>query len=527
MAPPLLTVQYEAATTYVNIIFYAISYQLQRPVEPFLVRSLINTPSTYTKNSRRNNFDDESQRTNQTYGRLTSLFSLIQTVGSPIVGTLLDRIGPRKTSILVYGASALGYWMLSHATTPGMLYWSKVPMVLQHAFLVGQATVSRSCNDSNHDIDAREGWDSAAQRAAALGRMTTAYTIGATIGPALGGILAVEQQDLYVGARLAVWGSMVSLVLSLLYLKDHTDQNVQRKKKNDESPFKDSLSNTLQLLLHPKVSPLLLLKFLNGISSSAFNTILPLLLANRLHLPPSYIGYLMSASSLSVAIFAALGISPAMKYLGRNNAGRLAIISIAMRAFSLLIFAIVISAFLSNGLNMNLQQNTTTSAQNPAHMLSNNGFLSITAAAVLISLFSHIHATSLTTLTTGAVSTEKRGALLGLEHGFFAMARVVGPPMGTWLLSDSSLEFSKVFLPKSLKLSDKSSNYDDGRSRHILGLHGLWNVVMVCVVLDFVLMVCLNLWSTRQCTKSNNLDLDCAVYDQLVVEHCNDHEHSD
>jgi len=68
---------------------------------------------------------------------------------------------------------------------------------------------------------------SAMMRAAALGRMTTAYTIGATIGPALGGYLA--SSDLYAGARLAVWGSLISVILSIVLLKDHA------KKCKDDS----------------------------------------------------------------------------------------------------------------------------------------------------------------------------------------------------------------------------------------------------------------------------------------------------
>ena len=57
--------------------------------------------------------------------------------------------------------------------------------------------------------------DSSVRRAAALGRLTTAYTIGATIGPALGGHLA--KNDLYAGARLAVWGSLVGSPISLVF----------------------------------------------------------------------------------------------------------------------------------------------------------------------------------------------------------------------------------------------------------------------------------------------------------------------
>jgi len=51
----------EVIVTYVNIVLYAISYQLQRPTEPFLVKSLINTD------------DGQSEEQNQvkTFGRLT------------------------------------------------------------------------------------------------------------------------------------------------------------------------------------------------------------------------------------------------------------------------------------------------------------------------------------------------------------------------------------------------------------------------------------------------------------------------
>lgn len=149
----------EVVVTYANIILYAISYQLQRPVEPFLVRSLIHN----NQNSTSSSTTSQEESSNQTYGRLTSFFSLIQTIGSPLIGILLDRIGVRKTSILVYLASAASYWILANATSTTWLFWSKVPTILQHAFLVGQATVASSADDAN-------GGDKL--RAVALGRMS-------------------------------------------------------------------------------------------------------------------------------------------------------------------------------------------------------------------------------------------------------------------------------------------------------------------------------------------------------------------
>ena len=171
--------------TYINIVLYALCYQLQRPVEPFLVQQLSKDGSSNGDVTR-------------TYGQLQSFFSTIQTIGSPLVGILLDRLGVRLASTIVFASSALSYYILSIATTLPALFYSKIPTALQHAFLVAQAVAAIACQGDE------------AARAQALGRVTTAYTIGATLGPAMGGYLA-EHGDLYVGAKLAVAGSILSV----------------------------------------------------------------------------------------------------------------------------------------------------------------------------------------------------------------------------------------------------------------------------------------------------------------------------
>ncbi|KAL9189560.1 hypothetical protein ACHAXT_009235 [Thalassiosira profunda] len=467
----------EAVATYLNIVLYAVSYQLQRPVEPFLVRSLLHSDA-----SNSNHITDEESAANRTYGRLTSFFSLIQTVGSPLVGSLLDRIGPKRTSISVYAGSALSYWILAHATTPGWLYLSKVPTLLQHAFLVGQATVA--------SIPV-EGEGSSARRAAALGRMTTAYTVGATVGPAMGGYLA--SSDLYAGARLAVWGSLISVLLSVVFLKDHTEMGKDESKAEAQQlrtqrSFLQSVHKTLSFLRHPTIGPLLFIKTFNGVSSSAFSTILPLILANKLHFSPAQLGYFMSASSISVALFAAVGISPAMRSVG-NRSDRLAFMGIGCRLVAIIGFGLVASWAMSA-----LAVETEEKIAIPV-----KGLVSTTLASVAVSLSSHMHATSLTTLTTGSVSAEERGAILGLEHGLFAMARIVGPPLGTALLSRG---------PSSRFLSE-------------LGADGLLRVIVACAVMDLLLMALLSVWSRSYGTTFDpNTDREV----KPLVE---DHDHSD
>jgi MFS family permease len=159
--------------TYLNIVLFGLCFQLQRPVEPFPIKSLTEKMG-------------DSDSVSRIYGNLQSLFNTVQMLGSPFVGILLDRIGIRYTSAIVFLSSALSYAIMASAYDLHTFFFSKIPTILSAAFVVAQATAATST-----------GGDAAA-RAAALGRMTTAYTCGATLGPALGGFLA-DRGDFYIG----------------------------------------------------------------------------------------------------------------------------------------------------------------------------------------------------------------------------------------------------------------------------------------------------------------------------------------
>jgi len=292
--------------------------------------------------------------------------------------------------------------------------------------------------------------------------------------------------DLYAGARLAVWGSLVSVALSVLYLKDH-----QTKKEKSDQPkqssqnsttFIQSIQRALSYLKHPTIGPLLFIKLLNGVSSSAsFSTVLPLILANKLHFSTSQLGYFMSASSLSVATFAAVAIKPLMSYV-ENKPDKLAFTGIGCRLLSVISFGLVVTHVMS------------------AHeeKISNTWLIITTCSSVAISLSSHMHATSLTTLTTGVVSREERGAIIGLEHGLFSMARIVGPPLGTSLLSSGPSLFST-------------------------DADGLWRVIFTCAIMECVLMTCLKAWSSRQIKVAAEVELTDDDNKPLIEEK----DHSD
>lgn len=376
--------------TYVNIVLYALCFQLQRPVEPFLVKSLSSQAGDPAYVAR-------------TYGQLQSFFNAAQTIGSPLVGILLDRIGIRNASAVVFGATALSYLILAYATDMNLLFLSKVPTVLQAAFLVAQATASTAT-----------GGDVAA-RARALGRMTTAYTCGATLGPALGGWLA-DRGDLYFSAKIAVIGSLASVVLSLLYLPDGngTVNKNEKEEKEKTSSFSESLHHSLTIGLRPSVWPLLLVKLVGGVVASMHSTALPLVLTQNVQFEASQLGVSMSASMFSVAIFAAVFMAPLVKLIGPDGMAKLGLLG---RALIAPVMATIVTAATGNDRSVVLQ---------------------VATASVFHSLSAHSLATGLTTQTTGAVRKDEQGALLGLEHSLFSLARIAGPSIGTMLLASSS-----------------------------------------------------------------------------------------
>jgi len=408
--------------TYINIVLYALSYQLQRPVEPYLIQSLIKKEKSegFLPSYSFSTSISTSSSINQTYGNLQSFFSFCQMFGSPLVGILLDRIGIRKTSCVVFIASALSYSILAISNDITLLFVSKIPTVFQAAFLVAQATAATTTGDD------------ASVRAAALGRMTTAYTIGATIGPVLGGYLA-GKGDFYIGAKFAVAGSLLSVILSLLFLPDNnggidedeeptTTISTTTTTKKDESKnkrsFLEDTRHSAEIVLRPAIWPLLMVKVIGGVCASMHSTVIPLVLTQTLKFGPQQLGFLMSSGMFTVATFGAFAMAPLTKTVGSFGMMN---IGLLVRSVLGLIMAWMIVIYSS------LLERTTT-------ITIELILMQILAVSILHALSQHVLATGLTTQTTGSVDKDEQGSLLGLEHSLHSLARIGGPAIGITLL---------------------------------------------------------------------------------------------
>ena len=92
------------------IVLYATCYQLQSPLEPYLVEKL-----------------SSAEDAAESYANLRSFFSFIQMAGSLGVGHIIDRAGVRAGMALNFVSCAASYAILMRAETMQGLFASKLP----------------------------------------------------------------------------------------------------------------------------------------------------------------------------------------------------------------------------------------------------------------------------------------------------------------------------------------------------------------------------------------------------------------
>eukprot|EP00971_Amphidinium_carterae_P345003 6485712-Amphidinium_carterae.1 len=269
------------SVVYTNVLLYALCFQLQQPIEPFLVEKL----------------GQGVEDADLAYGRLQTFFGIVQLVGSPLMGLILDQFGARFGFLLVFVGSALSYGLLACATNMWILYLSKVPALLQSAFLVSQTMVAQVT--------------SVEERAEALGLLMTAYTIGASIGPGIGGWLG-SQGDYYRGAWLAVGGSLLSMFLCALLPEGiPRRQNSESEKKTIVGePKLGAWEGMKRVGCNYAVLGLLGTKLFSLSASSLYRAARPIMMKEKFDLGPGGLGLSMSAMSLCNAFAGAFVVGP-------------------------------------------------------------------------------------------------------------------------------------------------------------------------------------------------------------------------
>mmetsp|Transcript_12804 Transcript_12804/g.38412 ORF Transcript_12804/g.38412 Transcript_12804/m.38412 type:complete len:429 (-) Transcript_12804:1897-3183(-) len=363
---------------YLNVVLYALCYQLQRPIEPFLVKRL--------------------GASNVGYGSLQSFFSAVQTVGAPVVGVLLGRYGTRMAFVVMFLASALSYGILSQTDSMTMLYLSKIPSLLQHGFLVAQTAIADQTTEGP-------------TRLTSLAYLTTAYTVGASIGPAVGGFLGASG-NYFVGAKLAVAGSLLSATLAFFGPEGRPTEATKGGANKSGGIFDGltEMADTAKIVL-----PLLTTKIVVSIGNAMYQGSMPIVLRDNFKFTEADMGLYMSVFMGSSGIFA-MFVGPIAKRLPGKT-----ILVYCLGCMS--------AAFCAK---------TVVGSTMVGDVEFGASAIAWILFTFLANLAGHLLALAITSESTATVPDDRRGTLMGLEHGGFSAARIVGPSMGIMLMGDGA-----------------------------------------------------------------------------------------
>ncbi len=405
---------------YINVALYATCFQLQRPLEPFLVERLLKTADGGGVAANATSTAAASE-----YARLQSFFSAVQTVGSLASGLAIDRFGVRGGFVMTFAASALSYYLLSISSTIGVLYASKVPTVLQAGFLCAQTAVSQVTADGP-------------ERIAALGRLTMAYTIGVVIGPTLGGYLGASG-NYVLGAQLAVAGSLVSIVLALLMPAAGSASNKKQDGDSLKSNAADGVVAPVAALsvfgIVRLVWPLLLAKTVTGVANAMRDTAAPLVLKNQFGFDERAMGTLMGATAAVNAVVNGGLLAPLAARFGSNLNALIASALGASALLGLAQAALLSGSFLTAAMAPLQKLGVTllcaigmgcsdgpaavwwsTAVDRGVSALSTHRMPLFIASSFGLSVIQYVLATTLTGESTARVNASSRGTLLGIEH---------------------------------------------------------------------------------------------------------------
>src|SRR3954451_11110887 len=135
-----------------------------------------------------------------TIGLLVAVFSLMQFLFAPIWGRVSDRVGRKPVLIVSLAGTAIGSLLMGVA-------WS-LPILFLGRIVDGISGGSVSAAQAAVTDMAAPG-----QRARLIGLLSAAFGIGFVVGPAIGGLAALEGRHLpfFVAAAIAGINALVAL----------------------------------------------------------------------------------------------------------------------------------------------------------------------------------------------------------------------------------------------------------------------------------------------------------------------------
>src|SRR3984893_14301439 len=275
---------------------------------------------------------------------LLAIYSLAQLVTAPLWGRLSDRVGRRPVLLVSLMASALAYLWLGGAPELLMLFAAR-------GFAGACAGNIAAAQAYIADVTGPE------ERARGMGLIGAALGLGFIIGPALGGLIAGNDQataDTVTPAWVAAGLSVLALCGVLLLLPESLPANLR-----DRAAGRSRVGAVMDVLSRPILSRLILIFFLVILAFAGMESTFALWAIGQFGWGPRQVGYVFAYVGLLSAVLQGGLIGHLARRFGEERLllGGLTLIGLGLLVMTLAYnLAVLVAAVTALALGMGLTQ---------------------------------------------------------------------------------------------------------------------------------------------------------------------------
>lgn len=315
-----------------------------------------------------------------TYGVLVGVFSLLQFVASPILGSLSDRFGRRKVILISLAGSSIDYVIMALAPN---LTWLFVARMISGV----TAGVLATANAYVADITPPE------KRAQNFGLLGAAFGIGFIIGPLVGGLLGS------ISLRLPFWFAATCAALNWLYGYFVLPESL---KPENRRPFDLKRANPIGALKalgrFPAVRGMADAYFIVMLSQAMLFSTWVLCLSYRYNWSAGQVGLSLGLAGIVTAVVQATLVKRIVPHLGDKRS-------------ILTGLCVTIGTFICYG-------------------CATHGWMIF--AIILLGALGGITGPAIQSYITKHVPANEQGSVQGVFSGLQSLAGIPGPLIGTW-----------------------------------------------------------------------------------------------